>query len=180
MACGPCGPCDPCAAAEAVDLTEEQARAAYECLLPEMIEAYGESGVEAATSYDGWPRFSTVAYQSATHGMRYVQNYAAPGEAAEAYGRYEEVDRMPTGAVLAKDSFVAHPDGKLQIGPLFLMERLEDGASPNTADWEYATVMPGGAVDRSEGTQQFCADCHAAVAETQDSLFFLPSDLRVQ
>ena len=144
-----------------------------------MIEAYGESGLDVATSYDGWPRFSTVAYQSATHGMRYVQNYAAPGEAAEAYGRFEEVGRMPTGAVLAKDSFVAHANGKLQIGPLFLMERLEDGASPDTADWAYSMVMANGAVDRSAGTQAFCAECHAPMADFQDSLFFLPSELRV-
>ncbi len=144
-----------------------------------MIEAYAGSGIEAATSYDGWPRFSTVAYQSATHGMRYVQNYAAPGEAAEAYGRFEEVGRMPTGAVLAKDSFVAHPNGGLAVGPLFLMERLEDDASPDTAGWLYTMVMPGGAVDRSAGTQAFCAECHAAVADFQDSLFFLPSELRV-
>jgi len=164
----------------AVELTEAQARAAYECLLPEMIEAYSASGLDVAASYDGWPRFSTVAYQSATHGMRYVQNYAAPGEAAQAYGQYEEVGRMPTGSVLAKDSFVAHPDGKLQVGPLFLMERLADGASPETHGWAYSMVMANGAVDRSAGTQAFCTECHAAVAEVQDSLFFLPSELRVQ
>jgi hypothetical protein len=86
---------------------------------------------------------------------------------------------MPTGSVLAKDSFVAHPDGRLQVGPLFLMERLEDGASQETAGWLYTTVMPGGAVDRSAGTQAFCAECHAAVADFQDSLFFLPPDLRI-
>ena len=144
-----------------------------------MIEAYSGSGIAAAESYDGWPRFSSVAYQSATHGMRYVQNYAAPGEAAEAYGRFEEVGRMPTGSVLAKDSFVAYPNGDLQVGPLFLMERLADGASPETAGWLYTMVMAGGAVDRSAGTQAFCADCHAAMADFQDSLFFLPSELRI-
>ena len=32
---------------------------------------------------------------------------------------------------------------------------------------------------RSAGTQAFCAECHAAVADFQDSLFFLPPDLRI-
>ena len=63
-------------------------------------------------------------------------------------GGVEEVGRMPTGAVLAKYSFVAHPDGGLEVGPVFLMERLEDGASQETAGWLYTTVMPSGAVDR--------------------------------
>lgn len=133
-ACGPCGPCGPCGAAPVVELTEAQARAAYDCLLPEMTEAYG---------------------------------------------RFEEVGTMPTGSILAKDSFVAHPDGGLSVGPLFIMERLAPSESPDTAGWAYRMVMPNGAVDRSAGTQAFCAECHAQMADFQDSLFFLPPDLRI-
>lgn len=160
-----------------MELTPEQARAAYDCLRPEMEAAYAGSGLEAAGAYPDWPRFSEHAYQSATHGQRYVQNFASP-EGAEAYGRFEEVGRMPEGSILAKSSFMAHPDGALEVGPLFLMERLGEGASPDTYGWAYSMAMPDGTVMADADIQAFCAGCHAAVAEAQDSLFFMPEEVR--
>jgi len=143
-----------------------------------MTEAYSQSGLEVAEAYGDWPRFSEVAYQSATHGNRYVHNYASP-DGADEYGKFEEIDRMPAGSTLAKDSFVANADGSLAVGPLFLMERLEAGANPDWDDWEYSMVMPDGTVQTGDA-MQFCADCHGAVAQVQDSLMFLPEELRTE
>ncbi len=174
--CNPCAPANPCAAAEAGELNEAGAREIYEGLMAKMREAYGASGDPVATDYQGWPRFSTAPYRSATHGNRYVQNYADP-KAAGAYGKYEEVDRIPTGGIVAKDSFVVKPDGSVTLGPLFVMEKLAAGSSPDTADWKYTLIMPDGRTMSGDQTR-FCAECHQLAAET-DSLYFLPEGYRV-
>ncbi len=174
--CNPCAPANPCAAAKAGELDEAKARAVYEGLMAKMQEAYGASGDPVATDYQGWPRFSTAPYKSATHGNRYVQNYADP-KAAGAYGKYEEVGRIPTGGIVAKDSFVAKPDGSVALGPLFVMEKLQAGSSPDTADWKYTLIMPNGQTMSGDKTQ-FCAQCHKLASET-DSLYFLPEEYRV-
>ena len=174
--CNPCAPANPCAAAEAGEFDEAKARAVYEGLMAKMQEAYGASGDPVATDYQGWPRFSTAPYKSATHGNRYVQNYADP-KAAGAYGKYEEVGRIPTGGIVAKDSFVVKPDGSVALGPLFVMEKLRAGSSPDTADWKYTLIMPNGQTMSGDKTQ-FCAQCHKLASET-DSLYFLPEEYRV-
>jgi len=171
-----CNPCNPCGAAASVELTEAELAEAYDCLMEAMKKAYGASGLDVATKYRGWPRFSRVPYQSATHGSRYVQNHASPDGAA-AYGRFEKVGRMPAGAVAAKDSFVVQPDGTLALGPLSVMEKLPAGSSAGTGDWKYTMVMPNGQV-MAGGQTQFCADCHMSASDT-DSLFFIPEEYRI-
>jgi hypothetical protein len=120
---------------------------------------------------------------SATHGSRYVNNYPGP-EAAEAYRQFEEIGAMPTGGRIAKDSFTVAPDGRVGVGPLFIMEKMAEGFNEGSADWRYAMIMPDGSlfgVTNGPGSQnvQFCAECHAIVADDQDSLYFLPEEFRV-
>ena len=146
-----------------------------------MIAAYSKSGMGTAQAYLNWRRYSTVAYQSATHGNRYVHNY---GDANAAnYGRYENVGTMPAGALLVKDSFSATAGGKLSVGPLFLMEKMPAGFNPSGGDWQYTMIMPNGSIfgvtnGKNSKGMQFCIDCHSAVAEDQDSLMFLPEEFR--
>ena len=159
-----------------------EAVAAYDCLLDEMIEGYLASGLGEASAYPSWPRVSTQPYESATHGGRFVHNYVNATGAA-AYRRYEEIDRMPVGGLVAKPSFVATAQGKLGVGPLFLMEKMPAGFLPANGDWRYTMIMPDGAVfGRTGGVNsagmQFCADCHNAVADDQDHLLFLPEEYR--
>jgi hypothetical protein len=59
-------------------------------------------------------QFSTRGYVSDTHGGRFVHN-AANDLAAEEYGKYEEVRRMPVGSILAKPSFTVAPDGRASL-----------------------------------------------------------------
>ena len=71
--------------------------------------------------------------------------------------------------------------GKEQPGPLFIMEKMQAGFSPETGDWRYTMIMPNGAVfgatkSKDAAKVQFCADCHGG--SENDSMFFLPEEYR--
>jgi len=181
-ASNPCNPCNPCGAAEAAELQPNEAVAAYDCMLNEMLAAYAKSGHQVARNYIKWRRYSMHSYQSQTHGSRYVQNFA--NDTARAYGTFERAGRLPVGALLAKDSFLAAPDGKLSVGPLFLMEKMNTGFNPESGDWKYTMIMPDGSIfgetkGKNSAGMDFCAQCHATAAE-HDHLFFLPAEYRVR
>lgn len=177
--CSPRGSCNPCAVSASVKLSDAEALAAYDCILEALGAAYGKSGLDSAVSYQAWDVYSRAPYGSATHGGRYVHNYAS--EAAEAYGAFENAGVMPEGAKLAKDSFRVTDAGAVQIGPLFIMEKMGPGFSPASNDWRYTMVLPDGSVAGSTGGEgsekmQFCADCHLATAS--DSMMFIPEKYR--
>jgi hypothetical protein len=181
--CGACNPCNPCAAGGGTELADAEAVAAYDCLLGELKAAYAKSGNDIAVSYADWPRYSKQAYQSGTHGGRYVQNYA--NAVARAYGAFENAGSMPAGAVLAKDSFAVKPNGRISAGPLFLMEKMNAGFNADTGNWRYTMIMPNGSVFGTTGgaggaKMQFCADCHLSVAPDVDSMMFMPEEYRVE
>ena len=92
---------------------------------------------------------------------------------------------MPAGAKLAKDSFNVTADGRVMVGPLFVMEKMRPGFNKASDDWRYTMIMPNGAVfgtTRGAGSQkvEFCVGCHQAVAPDVDSMFFLPEEVRVR
>ena len=181
-ACNPCNPCGPCGAAEAPELTTAEVRAAYDCLRGEMVAGYARSGMQTASFYKDWAIYNSQPYVSDTHGGRFVNNYANV-VGSQKYGKYEDAGRMPVGAMMAKDSFVVRPDGKMASGPLFLMEKMPAGFSKESGNWRYTMIMADGAVFGTTNGQgsnnvRFCIECHAAVAEDQDSVFFLPEEYR--
>lgn len=180
--CNPCAaanPCNPRAAAPEIALSAAEARKAYDCIQPEMRAVYAKSGLAIATAYPKWKRFSKVAYQSSTHGGRFVQNYAN----SDRYGRYEKAGRMQPGAYLVKDSFTVTKDGKVGVGPLFVMRKMKAGWNAASGDWKYAMVMPDGAFfgetkGKNAANMRFCIGCHIGVKDEQDSMFFLPEEYR--
>jgi hypothetical protein len=177
-----CNPCNPCAAG-GTELTDAEAVAAYDCLLNDLKVAYAKSGNDIAVSYADWPRYSKQAYVSGTHGGRYVQNYA--NAKARAYGAYENAGLMPSGSVLAKDSFGVKAGGQVSPGPLFLMEKMNAGFNADTGNWRYTMILPNGSVFGTTGgtgsaKMQFCADCHLSVAPEVDSMLFVPEEYRVK
>ncbi|MFQ5533736.1 MAG: cytochrome P460 family protein [Sphingomonadales bacterium] len=191
-AANPCGanPCaaNPCAPMPAAELSDEEAAATYEKLVKSLSAGYAKSGDPSAKSYyssnwfKGWSRFNKVPYVSDTHGARLVNNYAN-GTAKKAYGKYEEAGVMPVGSILAKDSFRVTPKGETQPGPLFLMEKMEAGFSAETGDWRYTLITPTGMIygitkGKGDANVAFCVECHSAVGEEQDHLFFLPEEYR--
>ncbi len=139
-----------------------------------------ETGLEIATQYQDWRRFSARAYVSDTHGGRFVQNYG--NTIAKAYGKYENAGTMPAGSVLAKDSFVVR-GGRVFAGPLFVMEKMPAGFKAASGNWRYTLVMPDGKVigaTNGKGSKnvEFCIGCHAPLGEDTDSLLFMPDEYR--
>ena len=185
--CNPCAaknPCNPCSAAAEVKLSKAEANALYNCLKGEMKTAYAKSGNLWAKWYSQWAKFSNQPYVSATHGNRFVHNYASK-KAAGPYGKFEKVGKMTRGGILAKDSFTVTPQGRVSVGPLFLMEKMSGGFLKASNDWRYTLIMPNGqTVGTTEGkgskNVKFCITCHQAVADGQDAMFFLPEEYRAK
>ena len=170
--------CNPCAVADG--LTPEEAAAAYDCARGAIAAAYSRSGVAEARDYAGWSNAAVAPYPSATHGERYVNNYY--NGAASAYADYEDAGAMPAGAALVKDSFSVDAKGRVIVGPMFMMTRMEAGFDAGTLDWQYRTIMPDGGIAGTTGgagaaAVRFCAECHNAAAEN-DALWFLPEEFR--
>ncbi|MEQ8357730.1 MAG: hypothetical protein RH942_19505 [Kiloniellaceae bacterium] len=164
-------------------MTDAEALKVYDCLFPTMKAAYAKSDKGDASGYSNWRRYSIQAYVSATHGGRYVQNFA--NASAKAYGNYENAGTFPAGAKLGKDSFMVNAKGDVSVGPLFLMEKMPAGFNPDSDNWRYTLVMPNGAVagtTNGEGSAnvQFCIGCHMAVTPEQDSVMLLPEEYRVR
>ena len=134
-----------------------------------------------ARSYPQWAVYNKRPYVSDTHGGRLVNNYASAK--ARNYGKYEKSGKIRAGAILAKDSFTVTKDGRAGVGPLFLMEKMSKGFSKASHDWRYTLIMPTGAIvgttnGKGSANVKFCIECHVAVAEDQDSMMFLPEELR--
>jgi hypothetical protein len=120
---------------------------------------------------------------SATHGNRYINNYA--NSTAKDYANLGKVDSLPRGSILAKDSFEVSRDGDVVTGPLALMEKMPPGFNPRSRDWRYTMIMPDGTVfgtTNGEGSERvaFCIDCHVAAGDDMDHLFYVPERYRVK
>ena len=159
-------------------MSQAEAVAAYDCVSPHMAKAYGKSCHPVAASYTHWRRFSKVAYPAEAHGVRFMNNYANDVAAGE-YGRYEKAAAMPSGSVLAKDSFIVGGDGRISVGPLFLMHKGAAGSNAAMRDWRYTMIMPSGAVRVDAATQAFCNKCHQRAGAEDDNLMFRPLPYRV-
>ena len=164
-------------------LTDADAISIYDQILDELVRGYGLSGLGPATGYRNWRRYNTAPYRSATHGNRYVSNYA--NATAKAYGQYERSAPMPEGSILAKDSFAVTKRGDVTIGPLFLMRKMAPGFDADTGDWRYTMIMPDGSLFGStngEGSDRvgFCVTCHKLAGSQNDHLFYIPERYRVR
>jgi len=120
---------------------------------------------------------STRPAVTGPHGNRFLQTWAND-IAAEQYLKFaEEGVHMPVGSVLAKESFKIHKKKKKAvIGPLFIMTKLEEGASPETNDWLYSGLQPNGKPMKFK--QSFCSSCHIGW-EDQDALAYPAEEVRV-
>ena len=177
--CNPCGPCGGGAAAP--KLTSAEANSVYDCLKAELTAGYSKSGIKNTALFVAWSRYNNQPYVSDTHGGRFVNNYA--NAQAKNYEKFEKAGRMAVGARMAKDSFVVKASGKVSPGPLFMMEKMASGFSEASGNWRFSMIMPNGQVfgqtnGKNSAGMKFCYVCHSAMAEDQDSLFFLPDEYR--
>ena len=162
-------------------LGKAEAKAVYDDIAAQLARGYAASEQSVIAGYRRWRVFNDTPYRSATHGNRYVNNFA--NGMARGYSKMENAGVMPPGAVLAKDSFTVTNEGKVFGAPLFIMEKLAAGVSPNTADWRYVMILADGSLfgdSRGQNADQveFCHGCHAQKAD-QDYLFFVPREYRL-
>ncbi len=113
--------------------------------------------------------------------MLFVNNYA--NQRAARYGLFEKIGKLPEGAVVVKDSFTVTESGQVMTGPFFLMQKMKQGSNPASGDWLFMMIRPDGrivGVTRGRGNENvtFCADCHIRARSRQDSLFFMPRNVR--
>jgi hypothetical protein len=162
------------------NLSKDEAIRAYKSAREKMARGYARSTYSAGADFAKWPKFNTAPYLSATHGNRYINNYANAkvGE----YGDPKNQLVMPPGAILAKDSFTVTADGSVFPGALFIMEKLKPGVHPKTGDWRYLMVLPDGSMfgdtlNPQGGDMAFCHSCHH-LRKKSDYLFGIPAEYR--
>ena len=163
-------------------LTPPEAMSVYDNVSEHMFKGYSLSKDLTAVNYGNWRRYNSTPYTSTTHGNRYVNNYA--NAKAKRYGKMKPGEKLPAGAIIAKDSFTVTNDRGVFAGALFLMEKLAAGKSPDTGDWRYQMIMPDGSLfgdSQGTGAQEvaFCHGCHSAQAG-RDFLFYIPEKFRRQ
>ena len=164
-------------------LTGADALTIYNRILDDMVAGYRLSGVPLAEEYRLWRRYNTVPYRSAQHGERFVNNYSN-GIAGD-YRLFEAAGNLPLGSILVKDSFAVTANGDVFSGPLFVMEKMSTGFSPESRDWRYSMYMPDGSlfgVTNGEGSErvEFCIACHKNAGHERDHLFYVPERYRVR
>jgi class 3 adenylate cyclase len=165
------------------DLSPSDAYTIYDRIAESMAAIYRKSGDSRAAVYQTWRRYNVTPYLSATHGERYVNNYA--NDVATAYGKFEEAGTLPQGSILAKDAFEVRAGGDVLTGGLGLMEKMAPGFNPESRDWRYTMILSDGTIfgttkgDNAERVE-FCIECHQAAGDENDHLFFIPEEHRVQ
>jgi hypothetical protein len=159
------------------DLDEAEILALYDCLGEQMATGYAAEGDPVGSDFRNWTVTSTRPAVAGAHGERLLQTFAND-IAAPQYLQFAEEDfTMPVGSILAKESITLSTKNQAaRPGPLFVMTKLEAGASPETGDWLYAGVQPNG---KEMGIKQsFCHDCHVAY-DYRDMLAYPLEEVRV-
>jgi len=157
-------------------LTGAEAEAVYDCLVDAMKAGYDRGTKrwipeEHVADYRGWTRASNHPSAPGAHDGRFLVTWVNPA-GAEAYLRYAAPrEDMPVGTVLAKESFTVGPDGMAQAGPLFLMQKVEAGLSPDTNDWHYMLVAATGAPLAVE-VMSACNACHQGTYGESDGMAY--------
>ncbi len=165
------------------DLSFAEAQTVYECIAEKLHQGYvtGPKGwipVDFVDNYRGWTQASTVPAAPGFHGGRFLVTWVNQTGAAE-YLRYAENPVMPAGSVLAKESFSVNDQGNVTMGPLFLMEKVAAGTSPETDDWYYYMVSPKGQ-PQAVNVISACSDCHQGNFSETGGMGYPVEEARVQ
>ena len=152
----------------------------YQSIADELVTFYAMSREPTAGAYRNWRRYNSAPYLSATHGNRYVNNYANAKGAG--YESLKSGVKMPVGAIFAKDSFTVTAEGEVFGAALFMMEKLAPGTSPKTAEWRYVEILPDGSYSGdttgdNAADMDYCHACHKIKAKV-DYLYYVPRKYR--
>ena len=169
--------------ANPASLSGPRAEEIYQAIRDRLGDDYAQSGDPIASQYAAWKRYNKTPYRSNSHGERFVNNYA--NDMAGDYIKYEKLDRLPSGAMIVKDSFTVTDRGAILTGPFFLMEKMEAGFNARDGDWRFMMIRPNGTVAGLSGgvnsrNVEFCAECHNAAPASHDRLFFMPENVRLR
>lgn len=127
------------------------------------------AGPAAWEDWKSWTNVSPGPWISKQHGARFVEIYVND-IALEAYKTPGA--EMPVGSIVVKPSWEAEDGVPGKDGPLFVMEKMEEGFSPDHDDWFYAfqwaeppekwAAKIGNDVDwRTPNARlEYCTDCH--------------------
>ena len=94
------------------------------------------------------------------------------------YTKYAEDPTIPAGTLIAKESFSVTDDGTVRPGPLFFMEKVAAGISPETSDWYYYAVAPNGQ-PMAVNVIAACSDCHMGNFGHQGGMGYPVEDARL-
>lgn len=146
------------------ELTGEEALSIYDCLKDELQEGYQTGDKrwipsEFVNDYPSWTAASTIPAAPGFHGGRFLVTYVNE-TGADAYLKYDSGEvNIPAGTVIAKESFTVTDSGKVEKGPLFIMEKVAAGTSEKTMDWYYMAVAPNGS-PMAVNVFKACNECH--------------------
>lgn len=173
--------CDP--GKPGYELTPEEALGVYECIQESLVTGYQKGNKrwvpkEIVADYRNWVLASKFPAAPGFHGGRFLMTYVNP-TGADTYMEYKEEDVVvPAGTIMAKESFNVTDKGKVQKGPLFIMQKVETGKSPKTGDWYYMMVAPSGA-PLAVNVYTACSECHLENYGHQGGLGYPEPDARV-
>lgn len=165
-------------------LTGDEAEAVYDCLKADLQAGYQKGPKrwipEAfVKDYPSWTKASAFPAAPGFHGGRFLVTYVN-SVGADEYMKYKpENVTIPAGTQIAKESFAINEDGKVSKGPLFLMEKVAAGKSPETDDWYYMMVAPNGA-PQAVDVVTACSECHLGNFGEQGGLGYPVEDARIK
>ncbi|MGF1552795.1 MAG: cytochrome P460 family protein [Paracoccaceae bacterium] len=170
------------AAPASLDPEAREAAALYARIEDAMLAGYREGPklwipADRVADYRDWPRAHAAPARSGAHGGRYLLTRVNPRGAA-AYRAYAASPSIPPGTVLAMESFSVEA-GEPRPGPLYFMEKVEDGVSPETNDWYYYLVGADG-VPIAADVASACNACHQEQYGDQGNLAYPPERVRVR
>ena len=142
---------------------------AFRCLAPRM--RYTKSGHRFSAVYPGWSRRDKGPFLSKLHGSRYVAVYA--NDLALTTISTAPDAPVQVGAIMATPSFSLNDDGTLDVGPLFILEKMPKGFSTAKGNWRYTVIGPeGDIIGVSKGQNaaeiEFCKKC---TRKSSDSVY---------
>ncbi|WP_306142128.1 hypothetical protein [Roseibium sp. MMSF_3412] len=166
------------------ELTGAEAEGVYDCLKDDLQAGYQKGAKrwipeDFVKDYPGWTKASAFPAAPGFHGGRFLMTYVN-SIGADEYLKYKpENVVVPAGTRIAKESFAVNDDGKVTRGPLFLMEKVAAGTSPETGDWYYMMVAPNGS-PQAVNVISACSECHLENFGEQGGLGYPVEDARIK
>ncbi len=165
------------------EVTYEDAQVLYDCLKDDLYAGYqngpkGWISPSVVADYRNWTPVNTMPANPGFHSSRFLSTWVND-VGAEQYLKFNDVDNeMPAGTIIAKETFDVNAEGKASPGPLFFMEKVAEGVSPETRDWYYYFISEKGA-PQAVDVMPACNECHMENFPGSDNLGYPVEEVRV-